>query len=116
MGQPVGAGVQGRVTWARILGNASAGVQVTTACTGDLRCAVSLRSSASSARNAGAVMRTLVGLEKREVDLGIHPHPRTMGRRRALIVAASTSLPSPLLLCAAFAVAKGRPPRALPRL
>ena len=35
-----------------------------------------------------------------------------MGRRRALIVVASSSRPSPLLLCAAFAVAKGRPPYA----
>ena len=61
-------------------------------------------------------MRTLVGLEKREVDFGICPPPRTMGRRRALIVAASSSRPWPLLPYAAFAVAKGRPPRALPRL
>ena len=50
------------------------------------------------------------------MDFGIRPHPRTMGRRRALIVAASNSRPAPLLLCAAFAVAKGRPPRALTRL
>ena len=35
-----------------------------------------------------------------------------MGRRRTLIVAASISRPSPLLLCAAFAVANGRPPHA----
>ena len=40
-----------------------------------------------------------------EVDFGIRPRLRTMGRRRALTVDISTSLPSPLLLCAAFAVA-----------
>ena len=41
---------------------------ITTAFTGDLHCAASLRSPPVSARNAGTVMRTLAGLEQKEMD------------------------------------------------
>ena len=41
---------------------------ITTASTGDLHCAARCASPPVSARNAGAVMRTLAGLEQKEMD------------------------------------------------
>ena len=52
---------------------------ITTACTGDLRCALHFVSLAAWARDAGAVMRTLACLEEKEMDSETAPHPRTMG-------------------------------------